>query len=77
MSGTEGQEPAGSDPIDLQFPGGAAGSGSLQNVNAISNTFDRHKEFVAGNSISWRQGKFCWLEMIVPDYSACKQQTSL
>ena len=30
MSGTEGQEPAGTDPIDLQLPRGATGSGNAQ-----------------------------------------------
>ena len=39
MSGTEGQDPAGTDPIDLQLP-------------------DRHEEFDASLSRSWRQGKF-------------------
>ena len=29
MSGTEGQEPAGTDPIDLQLPRGAAGIGRV------------------------------------------------
>ena len=29
MSGTEGQEPAGTDPIDLQLPRGAAGSSRM------------------------------------------------
>ena len=32
MSGTEGQEPDGTDPIDLQLPRGATGSGREQST---------------------------------------------
>ena len=32
MSGTEGQEPGGADPIDSQLPRGAAGSGREQST---------------------------------------------
>ena len=47
------------------------------NVNDLSNTFDRHEEFVASDAISWRQGKFSWLEMVLLDCSASNQQTTL
>ena len=32
MSGTEGQDPGGTDPIDLQLPRGATGSGREQST---------------------------------------------
>ena len=54
MSGAEGQDPAGTDPIDLQLPRGATSSGTPQTVNALNNTFTRHEEFVASDAISWR-----------------------
>ena len=38
---------------------------------------NRHEEFVASDAISWRQGKFSWLEMAFLDCSASKQQTTL
>ena len=56
-SGAEGQDLAGTDPIDLQLPRGATSSGT-PNVNALSNTFDRHEEFVANDAISWTLSKF-------------------
>ena len=45
--------------------------------HSTSNTFDRHEEFVASDSISWRQGKFSWLEMVLLDCNASNQQTNL
>ena len=42
---TEGQEPAGTDPIDLQLPRGAAGKRKSTKVDDASDTFDRHEEF--------------------------------
>ena len=58
MSGTEGQDPGGTDPIDLQLTRGAIGSSREQSatIESTSNTFDRHKEFVASDSTSWRLG---------------------
>ena len=56
----EGQEPGGTDPLDLQAKG-ATGSCREQRtpqIDSNSSTFDRHEEFVASDSISWRQGKF-------------------
>ena len=60
MSGTEGQEPGGTDPIDLQCQ-----EEQLQRSRAVDTTIDStsdtvhpHEEFVASDSISWRQGKF-------------------
>ena len=44
-------------------------------IDSTSNTFDRHEEFVASDSISWRQGKFSWLVLL--DCSASNQQTTL
>ena len=38
-------------------------------IDSTSNTFDRHEEFVASDSISWRQGKFSWLEMVLLDWN--------
>ena len=35
MSGTEGQEPGGTDPIDLQLPRGATGSGREQSASFL------------------------------------------
>ena len=46
-------------------------------IDSTSNTFDRHEEFVASDSISWRQGKFSWLEMVLLDCSASNQQSTL
>ena len=45
--------------------------------DSTSNTFDRHEEFVASGTISWRQGKFSWLDMVFLDCSASNQQTTL
>ena len=75
MSGAEGQDLAGTDPIDLQLPRGATSSGT-PNVNALSNTFDRHEEFVANDARSWTLGKFSWLEMVLLDCHASNQQTT-
>ena len=33
-------------------------------IDSTSNTFDRHEEFVASDSISWRQGKWKWSFLI-------------
>ena len=46
-------------------------------IDSTSNTFDRHEQFVASDSISWRQGKFSWLEMVLLDCSASNQQKPL
>ena len=84
MSGTEGQDPGGTDPIDRQLP--KRGNWQQSNaddravdttIDSASNTFDRHEEFVASDAISWRQGKFPWLEMVLLDCSASNQQTTL
>ena len=77
MSGTERPEPAGTDPIDLLLPRRSNSQRKRKNVNDTSDTFDRHKEFVARDSIQWRQGKFSFLEMVFLDRSACNQQTTL
>ena len=61
MSATEGQEPGGTDPIDMQLPRGANWQWSRAvdtTIDSTSNTFDRHEEFVASGSKSLRQGKF-------------------
>ena len=77
------QEPAGTDPTDLQLPRGAAGKSNADDraidttIDSTSNTFDRHEKFVASDSISWRQGKFSWFEMVLLDCSAINQQTTL
>ena len=68
MSGTEEQDPDGADPIDRQLPRGATDTSRMPTtehiiIDSISNTFDRHEEFVASDVTSWRQGKFSWLEM--------------
>ena len=59
MSGTEGQDPGGTDPIDLQLPRGAIGnkqSRAVDNtIDSTSNTFDGQGEFVASDSVSKRQ----------------------
>ena len=34
-------------------------------IDSTSKTFDRHEEFLASHFISWRQGKFSWLEMVL------------
>ena len=75
----EGHQPAGTDPIDLQLPRGVGGSSRMPTtrandatIDSTSNTFDRHQEFVASDSISWRQGKFSCLEMVLLD-SQCEQ----
>ena len=36
MSGTEGQEPAGTDPTDLQLPRGAAGIGRVPTTEKLA-----------------------------------------
>ena len=81
MCGAEGQDPGGTDPMDLQLPRGATGSGREQSIDttidSTSNTFDRHEEFVTSDSISWRHGKFSLLEMVLHDCSASDQQTTL
>ena len=45
-------------------------------IDSTSNTFDRHEEFVASDAISWRQGKFSWLEIVLLDCSTSNQQTT-
>ena len=69
MSGTEEPEPAGTDPIDLQLPRGAAGSSRVRtteqaapqtSTTPVTRLIDT-KKFVASDSIPWGQGKFlCW-----------------
>ena len=46
------------DPIDLQLPRAAAGSGNPQTSTTPATRFIDTKSFVASDSISWRQGKF-------------------
>ena len=76
MSGTEGQDLGGTDAIDLQLSMGATVSSRMPttavdtSIDSTSNTFDRHEEFVPSDAISWRQGKFSWLEMVLLDCSA-------
>ena len=68
MSGTEGQEPDGTDPVDLQLPRGAGGSSRMptteqttpQSTAPVTRLIDTKS--VASDSISWRQGKFSWLK---------------
>ena len=43
-------------------------------IDSTSNTFERHEEFVATDAITWRQGKFSWLEMVLLDCSASSKQ---
>ena len=54
MSGAEGQDPAGIDPIDPAVAKRCNEQRKYTNVNALSNTFNRHEEFVASDAISWR-----------------------
>ena len=79
MSGTEGQEPAGTDPTDLQLPRGAAGIGRVPtteqpapqaSATPVTRLIDTKS--LLQDSISWRQGKFSRLEMVLLDCSACK-----
>ena len=81
---TAGHYPGGTDPIGSAV----AKRSNCQQSNAddravdttiasTSNTADRHEEFVARDAISWRQGRFSWLEMVLVDYSARNQQTTL
>ena len=42
-------------------------------IDSTSNTFDRREEFVASDAISWRPGKFSWLEMVLLD---CEQSAN-
>ena len=84
MSRTEGQDPGGTDPIDLQLPRGSNWQQSNADDRAVDttidstrNAFDRHEEIVASDAISWRQGKFSWLEMVLLDCSASNLETTL
>ena len=82
MSGTEGQDPGGTDPIDLQLPRGATGSSRMPTTEQLTPHSTAPvtrliEEFVASDSISWRQGKFSWLEMVFLDCSESNQQTTL
>ena len=77
MSATEGSELAGTGPIDLQLPRRAAGSGNPQTSTTPATRLIDTKSFVASDSISWRQGKFPELDMVLPDCSASNQQTTL
>ena len=45
-------------------------------IDSTRNTCDRHEELVASDSISWRQGKFSWLELVLLDCGASNQQTT-
>ena len=45
-------------------------------IDSTCNTFVRHEEFVASDSMSWRPGKFSWLEMVFLECSASNQQTT-
>ena len=75
----EGQEPASTDPIDLQLPRGAAGSSRMptteqttpQSTAPETRLIDT-KSLLQSDSISWRQGKFSWSEMVLLDCSASK-----
>ena len=42
-------------------------------IDSTSNTSDRNEEFVASDSISMRQGKFSWLEMLLLVCNASNQ----
>ena len=80
MSGTEGQDLGGTDPFDLQLPRGATGrsreQSTPQSTAPVTRLIDT-KSFFASDAISWRQGKFSWLEMVLLDCSASNQQTTL
>ena len=52
MSGAEGQDPAGTDPIDLQLPRSATSSGTPQTSTPSVTRLSRHEEFVASDAIS-------------------------
>ena len=81
MSGTEGQEPGGTDPVDLQLARGATGSGRVQSTPQstapVTRLIDTKSLLQVTPSHSWTQGKFSWLEMVLFDCSASNQQTTL
>ena len=77
MSGTEGQELGGIDPLDLLLPRGAIGSGREQTTpqSTAIRLIDK-KSLLQVTPNHRRQGKFSCLEMVFLDYSASNQQTT-
>ena len=84
MSGTEGQEPASSDAIDLQLPSGAAGSSRMptteqstpQSTAPVTRLIDT-KSLLQVTQFHGDKAIFSWLEMVFLDGSASNQQTTL
>ena len=77
MSGSEGQDPAGTDPIDLQFPRGATRSGTPQTSTLSVTRLIDTKSLLQVTPYHRDKASFSWLEMVLLDCSASDQQTTL
>ena len=85
MSGTDGQEPAGTDPIDLQLPRGAAGSSRVPTIkqSAIQTSTTAVTRLIDTKSLlqvipyHGDKASFLGWKWSFHDCSACNQQTIL
>ena len=77
MSGAEGQDPAGTGPIDLQLPRSATSSGTPQTSTPSVTRLIDTKSLLQVTPYHGDKASFSWLEMVLLDCSASNQQTTL
>ena len=77
MSGAEGQDPAGTDPIDLQLPRGATSSGTPQTSTPSVTRLIDTKSLLQVTPHHGDKASFLGCEMVLLDCSASNQQTTL
>ena len=77
MSGAEGQDPAGTDPIDLQLPRGATSSGTPQTSTPSVTRLIDMKSLLQVTPHHGGKGRVSWLEALFLDCSASNQQTTV
>ena len=72
-----GSELAGTEPIGLQLPRGATGSGSAQTSTTPVTRLIDTKSLLQVTPYHGDKASFSWLEVVFLDRSACNQQTTL